>query len=107
MSHASHAATRIVPTLALMLAAAGAQAQEGTDPGADLLAQGCMACHGPEWRSEAQMPSLDSLEPAEIARMMREFQSGERDSTIMQRLALGLSDAQIDMLEDYFAMVRE
>ena len=69
------------------------------------LAATCAACHGSEGRAvdAASVPGLAGLPAAYLAEQMRAFKSGARPSTVMQQLAKGYSDAQIEQLGAYFA----
>lgn len=94
-------------TCGLLWAALPGGAFGQDDASAALLADGCVSCHGPEGRSPGAIPSLDSLDPAEIAAALHGFRDGELEATIMTRIALGLSNAQIDMLEHYYETTRQ
>jgi len=88
--------------MALALAALPAHAQES--PAARSLAATCASCHGTDGRSATQEPvSLAGLPKEQVARAMRAFRDGSRPSTIMQQLARGYSDEQIDLVADYFS----
>lgn len=100
------AATRI-----LVVAAFGAAAAwpARADPAADLAVRGlaatCAACHGTDGRAvdSAEVPGLAGLPAAYLAEQMRGFRSGARPATVMQQIAKGYTDAQIDQLAAYFA----
>lgn len=62
------------------------------------LANNCFACHGPHGKSPGAIPSIANLTAAQIADALKQFKSGERPATIMDRLAKGYSDAQIETL---------
>jgi cytochrome c553 len=88
--------------LALALAAAAAHAQENAV--ARNLAATCASCHGTDGRSVTQeVASLAGLPKEHIAAQMKAFREGTRPSTIMQQLAKGYSDAQIELVADYFS----
>jgi cytochrome c553 len=89
-------------TLAAWLLLALQSVAAPADPGRDLAAT-CAACHGTEGRSRGGVPSLAGREKDELVRAMRAFRTGERPSTIMQQLAKGYSDAEIDAAAAYFA----
>src|SRR6266566_587594 len=57
----------------------------------------CFGCHGPEGRPApgAAFPALAGQDAAYIARQLRKFKSGERQSDIMKAQAAGLSDTDI------------
>jgi len=69
-----------------------------------MLAYACAGCHGTNGGSAGPtMPSLSSQSKTAIVDAMKKFKSGERPSTVMGRLAKGYSDAEIDVLGDYFS----
>jgi cytochrome c553 len=73
-------------------------------PAARTLAATCAACHGPEGRSVAkEVVSLAGLPREQITSQMRAFRDGSRPATIMQQIAKGYSDQQIDLAADYFS----
>jgi sulfide dehydrogenase cytochrome subunit len=87
---------------ALACAALPAFAQE--NPAARSLAATCAACHGREGHSAAQeMVSLAGLPREHIVSQVRAFRDGSRPASIMQQIAKGYSDQQIDLIADYFA----
>jgi len=74
------------------------------NPAARSLAASCAACHGSDGRSvTAEVPGLAGLPRDYIAAQMKAFQDGRRPATVMQQLAKGYSDQQIQLLADYFA----
>ena len=73
-------------------------------PSPAMLAHSCAGCHGTNGGSAGPtMPSLSSQSKTAIVDAMKKFKSGERPSTVMGRLAKGYSDAEIDVLGDFFA----
>jgi cytochrome c553 len=62
------------------------------------LSDMCAACHGPNGVSQGLIPSLAGLEPAYIASQLMAFRSGTRVGTVMNLIATGLSDADIDAI---------
>jgi cytochrome subunit of sulfide dehydrogenase len=98
-------ARSVICSVLLSLGISGAAfAQE---PGAKLLVESCVSCHGPGGVSPGPMPSLDGLEPDAVAEALRAFRGGDREATIMDRIARGLSDAQIDMLQRHLETGRQ
>ena len=49
------------------------------------------------------MPRLAGRDANELARTMREFRDGARPATIMQQIARGYTDAEIQAAAAYFA----
>ncbi len=87
---------------ALALAAAAAYAQD--NPVARTLAATCASCHGTEGRSATQeVPSLAGLPKEHIIAQMKAFRDGTRPATVMNQLAKGYSDAQVELVADYFS----
>ena|SRR5689334_4405374 len=87
---------------AFALAAAAAHAQD--KPVARSLAATCAACHGTDGRSvTSEVVSLAGLPKEHIVAQMKAFRDGTRPATVMQQLAKGYSDVQIEVIADYFA----
>ena len=51
----------------------------------------------------AEVPGLAGMPAGNFAEQMKAFRSGSRTSSVMQQLAKGFSDAQVDQLARYFA----
>jgi cytochrome c553 len=90
---------------ALALAASGARAQSAPAlPGnAAYLAANCANCHGTTGNAKGAMPSLAGQPKSYIAEQMLAFRDGRRPATIMHQLAKGYTDAQIELIADYFS----
>jgi sulfide dehydrogenase cytochrome subunit len=71
------------------------------DPAA--LANACAACHGTDGRSQGAIPTLAGMPASEFVAKMAAFRAGDGDATVMDRIAPGISPAEIDALADYFA----
>ena len=86
--------------LALSTALASAQAQVG-QPGR-LLASNCFQCHG----TNGNGPGFDTLagkSASEIYQELKEFQSGKEGNGIMARHAMAYTDAQMQLIANWFA----
>lgn len=95
--------TILLAALALsMMVIATTHAQESSSPGRNLAAN-CANCHGTNGRSVSGMPSLAGRPRGEVARILREFRDGKRPATIMQQIAKGYTETQIDAVSDFFA----
>jgi len=82
---------------------AAGQATAGSNPSAALLAGTCAGCHGTNGASGGPaMPTLTGMPKALMADLMGEFKSGDRPSTIMQRIAKGYTDKQIGQMAGFF-----
>ena len=86
-----------VPTLA--------NSEPGPIPG-PALAQACAACHGPDGRSQGAIPALDRLSPEDFRAAMQAFRTEERQGTVMNLIAKGLSEADVEAVTTYFAAMQ-
>ncbi len=85
----------------LLVAASGAHATD--DRQAFVLAASCAACHGPDGRSPDSIPTIQGKSASYIADKLTGFKSGEGSPTVMDRLAKGYSDEEIDQIAAWFA----
>ena len=67
------------------------------------LAANCANCHGTNGHSVGGMPALAGRPRDQLAQLLRDFREGKRPSTVMQQLAKGYTDQQIDAVCEYFA----
>jgi sulfide dehydrogenase cytochrome subunit len=94
---------RIFRLLVGAAALAGA-AQLQAEPSAIMMANTCAGCHGTEGKSVGPAsPSLAGYSEAYFVESMQGFKTGERPATIMNRIAKGYTDAQIEGMGAYFA----
>ncbi len=107
---------RPIATLLLLAACGAANAQTAPAQPAEgaaalrefrirSLAAQCAQCHGTDGRAlpGAEVPGLAGMPAGNFAEQMKAFRSGSRPSSVMQQLAKGFSDAQVDQLARYFA----
>lgn len=92
-------------TAAVLLVAGAAQAQDSNTLRARSLAATCAQCHGTSGRAidGAAVPGLAGMPAAYLSAQMKAFASGARPASVMQQLAKGYSEAQIEQLAAYFA----
>jgi cytochrome c553 len=69
------------------------------------LAHACAACHGPDGRSQGAIPSINTISQENFVAALQAFRSGERQGTVMNRIAKGLDDADIAAVAAYFLTV--
>ena len=88
---------------------AGAQSTDAQALRTRSLAATCAQCHGTDGRAieGAAVPGLAGLPAAYLTERMKAFKAGTRQATVMQQLAKGYSDAQIDQLAAYLAAVKK
>jgi cytochrome c553 len=80
--------------------------------GAQIVAQGtargavaCARCHGFDGASDGSgaFPRLDGQSQQYLAAQLRHFASGHRQNALMQPIAKGLNDDEIDAVAQYYA----
>jgi cytochrome c553 len=67
------------------------------------IAANCSTCHHGDRRRGAAIPELAGMDKTTIVLRVKEFRDGSRPSTIMQQLARGYTDAQIEAAASYLA----
>jgi cytochrome c553 len=82
-----------------------ASAQEAQPLAVRSLAATCAACHGTQGRAVdgAVVPGLAGVPSAYLSEQMKGFKSGARQATVMNQIAKGYSDTQIEQLAAFFA----
>jgi cytochrome c553 len=65
-------------------------------------ATSCTGCH-PRTAAKGPIPTLTGRPADDIITQMNAFKTGERQSTVMVRIAKGFSDEEIHALADWFA----
>jgi sulfide dehydrogenase cytochrome subunit len=78
---------------AALLASAPAQAQNANP---QLLSISCAGCHGTGGHSTGAIPSIYGRSAASIAETLRAFRDGRQPATVMNRIARGYTDTEID-----------
>jgi cytochrome subunit of sulfide dehydrogenase len=89
----------IAALLALMAGAAHGQAA----PNGLALSLNCSTCHGLDGKGLTAVTPLKGMPSAVIVQSMKQFKAGERPATIMNRIAKGFSDEEIQAVADYLA----
>ncbi len=95
----------IPTTLALCLAFGLAilpAAAKAADPVA-VMADACSGCHGTDGHSIGGMPAFSGKTTDELKKFLRDYKSGAREATVMDRIAKGYSVEQLDAVAAYFA----
>ncbi len=69
-------------------------------------AAACSGCHPASPRVTSPVPPLTGLDRAVILRAMQEFRSGQRAATVMDRIAKGFTDEEIQAIAAWYATQR-
>jgi cytochrome c553 len=88
--------------LAVCCASVAIGADANANTGRDIAAN-CTNCHGTDGRSRGAIPAIAGQDKAYLVQQLKDFRDGKRPSTIMQQLAKGYSDAQIEAAAAYLA----
>lgn len=67
------------------------------------LAAACASCHGTNGKSAGHMGDLAGMPRDRIVQHMNDFKAGTQPATVMQQLAKGYSEAQIEAIASYFS----
>lgn len=93
-------------TLAAALIGAGAltlAAPAGAQQMPTALALTCATCHGTDGKSPGSIPTIAGRPAKDLRDALVGFKTGTRPATVMNRLAKGYTDQEIDALADYFS----
>src|SRR3954468_20720401 len=88
-------------------ASPGATPAAATPPGAAPPgASSCSGCHPARSGVETSVPGLQGRKAAETIEAMQAFRSGQRPSTVMDRIAKGFSDAETQAIATWYESQR-
>ncbi len=90
----------------LMAGSLGTLSAQAIDTKARFLAASCAYCHGPEGKSRGVIPSLAGLEKKYFVEQMRTFRDGKGEAAVMQKHAMGYTDAEYEQLGAWFAAIK-
>ena len=98
-----------IPALLACLAMAGT-VQAGKAPPiatGKMLGDTCASCHGTRGKSfDEYMPSLAGIDRGQLIKAMRDYRADRRASVVMNRIAKGYNDPEIEAIADYFSKIR-
>jgi sulfide dehydrogenase cytochrome subunit len=69
-------------------------------------AASCSGCHPASTRVTSPVVRLAGLERAAIVRAMQDFRSGQRAATVMDRIAKGFTDDEVQAIAAWYATQR-
>ena len=73
------------------------------DPSSAVLADACATCHTPGGDVDGPVPSLSDLDAETLQGLLLGFRRDEIEATIMDRIAKGLTEAEIESLSRQIA----
>ena len=86
------------------LASMAAAATASAEPPAGAAA--CSGCHPASARVASPVSRLAGLDRAALVRAMQDFRSGARAATVMDRIAKGFTDEEIQAIAAWYAAQR-
>jgi cytochrome c553 len=69
-------------------------------------AAACSGCHPAAAGATSPVPRLAGLDRAAIVRAMQDFRAGKRPATVMDRIARGFTDEEIQAIAAWYAAQR-
>jgi len=110
-----YTATRVIgygALLSALMAGPGllpATAAEQSTFDVTVLAASCANCHGTDGRSPGSIPSIAGRPESILGEQLKAFKSDNppAGTTVMNRLAKGLSDEQLDALALHFSQIAQ
>jgi cytochrome subunit of sulfide dehydrogenase len=67
----------------------------------------CSGCHAPARTADAAVPPLTDRNPADIVAAMQAFKSGQRPSTVMDRIAKGFSEDEVKAIAAWYGAQKD
>ena len=95
---------RMILAAAFLAASAGAAFAAPPEPPAGAAA--CSGCHPANAGIETPIPRLAGRNAAEMVQQMQAFRDGEREATVMGRIAKGFTDSEIQAIAAWYAEQR-
>ena len=89
---------------AVGLASIAAAAVVSAEPPAGAVS--CSGCHPASARVTSPVPRLAGRDQAAIVKAMQDFRSGTRAATVMDRIAKGFTDEEIQAIAAWYATQR-
>ena len=94
-------ATRLL--VAVMLGFAATPIQPAVSAEAPPGAASCSGCHPANAGVETAVPRLAGRNAAELVAQMQAFRAGQRPATVMDQIAKGFSDAEVQAIAGWYA----
>jgi len=89
--------------IACMMICSLVQADVITPESSRQLAAGCANCHGTQGHARPGLPPLAGMSRSDMVQTMQDYKSDRRKGTVMNQLAKGYEDDEIQALARYFS----
>lgn len=71
-----------------------------------VLANTCAGCHGTDGKSVGAIPPLHGIKADYFIGAMKDFRSDKREATVMNRIAKGFTDKEIESMAKFFSELK-
>ena len=95
---------RVVAAAAVGLVSIAAAVASAAEPPPGAAA--CSGCHPASARVSSPVPRLSGVDRQIIVKAMQDFRTGQRPGTVMDRIAKGFTDDEIQAIAAWFATQR-
>jgi sulfide dehydrogenase cytochrome subunit len=95
-----NAARTLLGVVVLVASGAAASAASPEPPAG---ASSCTGCHAAGPRVDTTVPRLVGRSAADIVAQMQAFKTGQKQSTVMDRIAKGFTDAEVQAIAEWYA----
>jgi cytochrome c553 len=82
-----------------LIAGCAALPAEPPPPGA----AACSGCHAASPKADTPVPRIAGMSQAAIVKAMQEFRSGQRPATVMDRIAKGFTDEEVQAIANWYS----
>lgn len=73
-----------------------------------MLANSCAACHGTDGRGSKKIPKLRGEKAEDIIEEMNGFkEGGDKKVTVMEHIAKGYTDEEVELMANYFSGLKK
>jgi sulfide dehydrogenase cytochrome subunit len=96
------AARSFIAVAAIAIWSGWAVGAVGASPEPPPGASSCSGCHAGKADVDTTVPRLVGRKATDIVAEMRAFKSGEKSSTVMGRIAKGLTDAEVEAIAAWY-----
>jgi cytochrome c553 len=93
--------TRLLAVVATLALSVGAAPAVSPEPPAG--ASSCTGCHAARANVQTPVPPLNGRDAIEIVQQMQAFRAGQREGTVMDRIAKGFTDAELQAIASWYA----
>jgi cytochrome c553 len=94
-------AARISVAVAVVVASSALALAASPEP--PMGASSCSGCHAANARVDTPVPRLVGRNAADTVAQMQAFKTGQKPSTVMDRIAKGFTDAEIQAIAAWYA----